>query len=223
MEVLFFEKVVIGMAMLGMMPGRCVFVIGVPGAGKDMNGDALFQMDTEHHRMLSMSGLIEYALEMGTIEGYSRAHKNNGVLLEDAQTNKVLKGGLDNLDDGHFVIVTGFPRTENQAQFAIEYCFERGWAVTFLILYVTEEVSMERVRQRREKDLKEKGSTRPDDEEAVARARYRLQSGLLRAMEPGLRRLPADVLPVDGSDRPEKVFDMIITMLRATQCSLAIR
>ena len=200
-----------------MSKGQCVFLIGVPGAGKDLQGDRLYTTSGRFHKLVSMSGLIEYALEAGNIPGYTKADKDAGVLLDDAKCSEVLGEQLDRFFDSTQAIVTGFPRTVKQAEFAAKYCLGRGWAITFLILYVTEEVSMKRVALRRDKDRREKGKTRPDDEIAVAIQRFHRQCDHIHTMEPALRRLAAHVLTVDGSSSPDEVYRVISNLLQVSE------
>lgn len=197
---------------------QCVFITGVPGAGKDTQSKGLFDnMPGHFDAVISMSGLIEAALEAVAVVGYTEADKAVGKLLSDEMTGAVLEERLEEYSTDSSLAVSGYPRTRAQAEFAIDYCQKRGWVPIFLILRVEEDIAMERVRIRRAKDLKEKGRSRPDDEESVARARYRKQQALLDEVVPRLRtRLLTDpgwLFPVDCSGTPDEVFRRMVDFL----------
>lgn len=196
-------------------------MIGVPGAGKDLQSDKLYtETQGFFDAALSMSGLIESALEAETIVGYTSADKDAGVLLTDELCGAVLEDGLSALPSDVRVVVSGFPRTSQQAHFALSYCLKRDWTASFVLLRVSEEVAMKRVGRRKEEDLEKKGRSRPDDEEDVARLRFRKQLALLDEVEPIVRLGAAWVYDVDGTPEPKAVFTSITNLLRVSEGSL---
>lgn len=144
-----------------------IVLFGKPGAGKGTQAEFLKTKYNLTH--ISTGDVFRYNLKNETALGKeARAYMDNGELVPDALTIKMLQDEVENHPDTKGFLFDGFPRTIAQADALDEFLRSKGWEVTATIaLEADDEVLVKRLLERG------KTSGRPDDQdEEKIRNRY---------------------------------------------------
>lgn len=146
--------------------GQIHVLLGLPGSGKGTQaGRICADIDIAH---LSSGVLFRgFGAHIDSVNQNSsiRSYIDRGELVPDDLACNVVMQEIESIHrKGKGVILDGFPRTLNQAEFLDKSLAERGGNITSVInLYVSEEISLERILSRgRHDDLPEIARRRLD-------------------------------------------------------------
>ena len=144
-----------------------IVLFGKPGAGKGTQAEFLKTKYNLTH--ISTGDVFRYNLKNETALGKeARAYMDNGDLVPDALTIKMLQDEVEKHPDTKGFLFDGFPRTIAQAEALDAFLETKNWKVTATIaLEADDEVLVQRLLERG------KTSGRADDQdENLIRNRY---------------------------------------------------
>jgi len=144
-----------------------IVLFGKPGAGKGTQAEFLKGKYNLTH--ISTGDIFRYNLKNDTALGKeARSYMDNGELVPDALTIKMLQDEVEKNMDTKGFLFDGFPRTTAQADALDVFLKSKNWEVTATIaLEADDEVLVKRLLERG------KTSGRPDDQdEDKIRIRY---------------------------------------------------
>lgn len=144
-----------------------IVLFGKPGAGKGTQAEFLKEKYNLIH--ISTGDVFRYNLKNNTDLGQlARAFMDNGDLVPDELTIKMLQDEVEKHPDTKGFLFDGFPRTIAQAEALDEFLNTKGWNVAATIaLEANDELLVQRLLERG------KSSGRPDDmDEDRIRNRY---------------------------------------------------
>ncbi len=178
--------------------------LGPPGSGKSTQAKMLAEF--LGIPCLTVGDLLFYASKADTEEAKEiKRHMEEGTLVEEELTLKILNEQLksDSYENG--VIIDGFPRNIEQAK-AFEFKLDK-------VLYVN--VSEEESRKRLSKRLIERG--RKDDSKKVIKERFEVFNGETRPVLDFYREKRI-LIEVDGERETKKIHQDILEKLNLTGC-----
>ena len=144
-----------------------IVLFGKPGAGKGTQAEFLREKYNLVH--ISTGDIFRYNIKNETELGkQAQVFMNNGELVPDSLTIKMLESEVDNNLQAKGFLFDGFPRTQAQAIALDEFLATKGWNVTATVaLEANDDILVQRILERG------KTSGRADDQdEAKIRNRY---------------------------------------------------
>jgi len=144
-----------------------IVLFGKPGAGKGTQADFLKEKYNLIH--ISTGDVFRYNLKNDTELGkQAKVYMDNGDLVPDALTIKMLQDEVEKHPDTHGILFDGFPRTIAQAEALDDFLKSKNWVVTATIaLEADDDLLVKRLLERG------KTSGRPEDQdEEKIRNRY---------------------------------------------------
>jgi len=125
-----------------------IIMFGPPGAGKGTQAGLL--RDRLHFAYIATGDIFRHHIKQQTELGrLAQSYIDNGDLVPDEVTIKMLKSEMDKHRDAEGIIFDGFPRTPSQAQALEDFLAERGGRINAVFaLEVPEEVLIKRILNR---------------------------------------------------------------------------
>jgi adenylate kinase len=103
-----------------------ILFFGPPGSGKSVQGELLVQRNG--WQWLSTGQLFRQSKDEEVL-----ARLATGELIDDALTNKVLDTALHEMKDSERIILDGYPRNTDQAQWLLEHLPKHGREIACII------------------------------------------------------------------------------------------
>ena len=176
-----------------------IILLGGPGTGKSTQGQLL--VDRGKLRWISMGEIFR---QKATPE--QRQQMLEGKLLDSQQTIKILSLELAELGDNPELILDGFPRYKDQAEWILKQHNEKKIKLSAVInLYAEKEVVKARLMSRGRAD---------DSEETISKRFDAYEQTSLPAIEV-LKTGGIPILQINADQSPEEILDDIIKSLKA--------
>lgn len=176
-----------------------IILLGGPGTGKSTQGQLL--VDRGKLRWVSMGEIFR---QKATAE--QREQMLEGKLLDSKQTIKLLDLELDELGDKPELILDGFPRYKDQAEWILQQHNEKKLKLSAVInLYAEKEVVKARLMSRGRAD---------DSEETISKRFDAYEQTSLPAIDV-LKNGGIPVLQINADQTPEEILSDIVKALMA--------
>lgn len=105
-----------------------ILFFGPPGSGKSVQGQLLVARNG--WKWLSTGELFRKSTDPEVLKRLA-----SGELIDDALTNQVLNDGLSKLGDTAHVVLDGYPRNTDQAQWLIDHLPEHQRSIKAMIVF----------------------------------------------------------------------------------------
>jgi adenylate kinase len=115
-----------------------ILFFGPPGSGKSVQGQLL--VERNGWKWLSTGQLFRESTDPKVLERMA-----TGELISDEMTNQVLDDALRQIKDSVHIVLDGYPRNTNQAQWLIDHLPEHGREIVAIVVF---EVSAEELVKR---------------------------------------------------------------------------
>lgn len=190
---------------------RDIILFGKPGSGKGtlaknmINGDTGFvHMSTGDIFRQNMKDKTELGLEIIDV-------MEAGDLVNDELTCAIVEDWFEKLPENKFAILDGFPRTDTQLFWLIQYCLDNDRNIPYLVeLLLPNEIIIERLQNRAiEQERKE------DQDINVIKQRlqvYEDQTAIVKSIMIDYADV-TKVIGVDSAMPPKKVYNSTIKAL----------
>jgi|AntRauTorckE6833_2_1112554.scaffolds.fasta_scaffold13111_4 adenylate kinase family enzyme len=177
-----------------------IIIIGPPGAGKSVQSDLLA---TEYGwTWLSVGRLLRETNDPELTE-----IMNTGQLVPVQKSIGALHKAIDKSPDPNKVVVDGFPREQQQAEWIVEQSKEGHKTDLILVLELSEEASVERLALR----------GRDDDKTEVIRDRRELYEKEIQPLLEYLASNNIKIETVNGEGSVEEVHERVVEELKKCQ------
>lgn len=175
-----------------------IILMGVPGAGKSMQGRLL--ADEKGYAWISTGEILRVL-----VTGKRRHEMQEGKLLSDGEMIRMIDKVLDLINLNEEFVLDGFPRTLKQA----DWLLDQAHMGRFKISAVFHLVSDESVIRKR---LEERG--RKDDTSEAIQVRFEEYENVTLPILEDFKKGGITVHDIDGSDTPEAVHQQITNCLK---------
>lgn len=112
-----------------------VLFFGPPGSGKSVQGELLVKRNGWH--WLSTGELFRASREPEVLKRLA-----TGELIDDTLTNQVLENALETMPEDTHVVLDGYPRNTQQAQWLMDYLAEQGSKINAIIVFDVPEAEL---------------------------------------------------------------------------------
>ena len=170
-----------------------ILFFGPPGSGKSVQGDLLVKRN--NWQWLSTGQLFRESKD-------PEVHKRlaTGELIDDELTNKVLIDALKGIEGSVKVILDGYPRNTEQAEWLVTNLPEHGREISCVVLF---DVPKEEIIRR----LSERG--RAEDVPEVIERRLNIYHETTKPVLDYFHNLGVPLLKVDGDGAVDEVHEKI--------------
>jgi adenylate kinase len=182
-------------------------IFGPPGSGK---GTQAAHLESELHlHHMSTGDILRREVAAATPLGREVGRiMSAGDLVPDDLIVDVVRGRLPEAEEGVGALLDGFPRTVKQAEALDQMLRDEGHTVNFIVaLDVPEAVLVDRLLHRAQLE------GRTDDNRETIAERMHEYHRLTEAVLDHYRKQGVPIHVVDGTGRPEEVFDRVRTAL----------
>jgi adenylate kinase len=182
-------------------------IFGPPGSGK---GTQAARLESELHlHHMSTGDILRREVAAATPLGREVGRiMSAGDLVPDDLIVDVVRGRLPEAEEGVGALLDGFPRTVKQAEALDQMLRDEGHTVNFIVaLDVPEAVLVDRLLHRAQLE------GRTDDNRETIAERMHEYHRLTEAVLDHYRKQGVPIHLVDGTGRPEEVFERVRTAL----------
>lgn len=170
-----------------------ILFFGPPGSGKSVQGKLL--VERNGWRWLSTGELFRQSTDPEVISRLA-----SGELISDELTNEVLETTLAELGDGVHVVLDGYPRNTDQANWLNEYLQKRNSEIAAVIVFeVPEEELVRRL----------SGRGRAEDDLDIVRRRLQIYEEQTRPVLEFYEQHGTKVVRIDGNGEVDAVHERI--------------
>jgi len=170
-----------------------VLFFGPPGSGKSVQGELLVKRNG--WQWLSTGQLFRESKDPEVLERLA-----TGELIDDELTNKVLAAALDGVSSATEIVLDGYPRNIDQAQWLIDNLPKYGRSITCVIQFtVPKEELIARL----------SGRGRSEDTAEVVERRLDIYEEKTKPVLDFYTDRGTKVIEIDGVGTPEEVHERI--------------
>lgn len=170
-----------------------ILFFGPPGSGKSVQGEMLVKRN--NWRWISTGELLRQSTDRQIIETLAA-----GNLVADAIINEVLEETLGQIDIHHKVLLDGYPRNKQQAEWLDERAKRTGRVIDCLILF---EVPHEELMRRLT------GRGRAEDITEIVKKRLDIYQATTEPVVAFYRERGLPILEIDGSGDVNEIHERI--------------
>jgi adenylate kinase len=170
-----------------------ILFFGPPGSGKSVQGQLL--VERNGWKWLSTGQLFRE-----TTDEAIRARMASGELISDEMTNKVVNAALHQMKDPAHIVLDGYPRNVEQAQWLVDNLPAHGREIATVMLFQTPEDELIR---------RQAGRGRDDDTEDVIRRRLEIYNQQTQPVIEFYKAQGVPILTIDGFGSVDEVHERV--------------
>ncbi len=177
-----------------------ILIMGPSGAGKSVQGKML--VETLGYHWLSVGAALREHMQDPQV----KEQINRGELINNKIVEEIVAKTINSYDDPKKVILDGFPRDHDQAQWLVGFCANNEVSIEAVIHLV---VDLEVARQR----LHERG--REDDRDESIDVRFNEYQNVTQPILEYLDNQGIEVLAINGEQTIEEVHQEIVEAVKS--------
>jgi adenylate kinase len=173
-----------------------ILIFGAPGSGKSMQGQ--FLAARNNWRWLSAGQLLRDRKDSELTEKMRK-----GELVDNSQINQIISDALTNSNNIEKLILDGYPRSLDQAEFLVGLANVKRKIKAIIILNADKEIILKRLALR----------GRLDDTAETIEARFTQYESVMLPMLEYFKSQGFEIINIDGNGTVGEVHDRIMNSL----------
>jgi adenylate kinase len=170
-----------------------ILFFGPPGSGKSVQGQLL--VERNGWKWLSTGQLFRESTDPEV-----KARMATGELIDNEMTARVLDNALRDMKDPAHIVLDGYPRNIDQAEWLIEHLPKHGREVTAIVLFETPQEELIK---------RQLGRGRADDNEEVIKRRLQIYEEQTRPLIDFYKTKGVPMVVIDGLGSVDEVHDRV--------------